>query len=758
MSDIMLMHHLRFPDLSHDLGFIGSMFSNKPQWKENKKDFKLYNARDVDVTLQAYRQLKPMLQHSDLLNLYELVQVPLAKICKLMSDTGFKINPNRIEEVREKITNEILAEEKYLPEDLRTRTILVGRRSDAPAGTVGKSGKPVKYITTQVEETERPWASSAQVAKYLYETLGLEPVRDLKTDKITTGKMAIAKLYNRTKNPAIKAIGSLRKKASILNLFAKEEMLKIGVVKTHFNVHGTACLSPETLVCTSDLNWKSIGETEVGETLIGFDEEGLFRKLRPSIIEEKKDLVLPSYRITTSKGTIYASADHGWLVNKGKQKSAKGCYQWQPSSALKPGDVLAYWKDPWFAGDTFTDGYIAGFFDGEGCVHKKTGGLHFSQNEGSTLEEIKDKLSSLGYAYHQTPSDKKLKHVHVHDGIRVVGSTRPQRLLKRSDSFWLNKLAYGKPVEVLEVEFLGNRPNVGIRTSTRTFIANGFLSHNSGRLSSSDPNLQNITEAARHLYVPRHEGWSIIDVDYSGIENRLTAYFANDQERLDRFTSIPDYSEHKHAASIFFGIPYDEVEKDNDKDAPYGKAKRIVHGSNYGMGAKKISMMYDMDFNETKRLLEAWKKELGKTVQWQNRLADQAKKDGFLTTPFGRKRWFYTTSYYTESLSFLPQSAAADVIFRAMLGLMYERINWPLELVSKVVGYVEPLPKPAQLLIQVHDSLVFESPNEMIPQVVGTIKRVMEQPWRELGGLILPIGISVGPSWGEAKKYGGPVL
>lgn len=518
--DTMLLQHLRFPDLPHDLEFVGSQFSNKPAWKADKKDFELYCARDVDVTFQAFRQLKPMIEQAKMMDLYKYVQVPLAKICKDMNTLGFKINPKRITEVREKITNEILAEEKYLPENLRTHTILVGRRSDAPAGTLGKSGKPVKYITTKVEETVRPWASSTEVAKYLYETLGLEPVKDLKTDKVTTGKMAIAKLYNRTKNPAIKAIGSLRKKSSILTLFAKEEMLKIGTVHTHFNVHGTA----------------------------------------------------------------------------------------------------------------------------------------------------------------------------------------------------------------------------------------------SGRLSSSDPNLQNITEAARHLYVPRHEGWSIIDVDYSGIENRLTAYFANDQERLDRFVSIPDYSEHKHAVEIFFGIPYAEVEKDNDKDAPYGKAKRIVHGSNYGMGAKKISLMYDMEFSETKRLLDLWKQALGKTVSWQNKLADQAKKEGFLTTPFGRKRWFYTTSYYTESLSFLPQSAAADVIFRAMLGLMYERINWPLELVQKVVGYVEPLPKPANLLIQVHDSLVLEAPDDIIPQVVGVLKRVLEQPFRELGGLVLPIGIAVGKSWGETEKYNGPVL
>jgi len=518
--DTMLLQHLRFPDLPHDLEFVGSQFCNKPAWKADKKNFELYCARDTDVTFQAFRQLRPLVEQGGLMDLYRYVQVPLAKICKHMSEKGFKVNPNRIGEVRERITAEIQAEEKYLPESLQTHNIVVRKRQPAPPGTLGKSGKPVKFIHTEVEEQETPWASPTKIAKWLHEELGLQPIPDLKTGKPSTGKIALDKHYNKTKNRAIKAVKNLKKMNSLLTLFCKEEMLSVDTIHTHFNVHGTA----------------------------------------------------------------------------------------------------------------------------------------------------------------------------------------------------------------------------------------------SGRLSSSDPNLQNITESARFIYVPRHEGWSIIDVDYSGIENRLTAYFANDTERMERFLTIPDYSEHKHAVSVFFGIPYDEVEKDNDKDAPYGKAKRIVHGSNYGMGAKKISMMYDMDFKETKDLLDKWKSALAKTVQWQNRLADEAKREGVLTTPFGRKRWFYTTSYYTESLSFLPQSAAADVIFRAMLGLMYERISWPLEMVLKVVGCVEPLPHPANLVVQVHDSLIIETPDILIPQVVGVLKRVMEQPWKELGGLVLPIGIAVGKSWGETEKYKGPIL
>jgi DNA polymerase-1 len=274
----------------------------------------------------------------------------------------------------------------------------------------------------------------------------------------------------------------------------------------------------------------------------------------------------------------------------------------------------------------------------------------------------------------------------------------------------------------------------------------------SGRLSSSEPNLQNIPEDARYIYVPSRPGWKIIDVDYSQIESRLTAWFAKDTDKL-KLLAQPGWSEHKHNASTFFDIPYEDVVKDNDKDAPYGKAKRITHGVNYGMGAKKICMLYDMDFKEVKRLVEIWRKTNYKVYQWQNVTSELGKRQGYLTTPFGRKRWFYTSSAYTESLSFLPQSTAADIIFRAMLGLMYERIGLSKSIAEQTVRYAEALPQPAQLLLQVHDSLVFECPEEMVPEVVAIVKRVMEQPWPELGGFYIPIGVKVGDSWGLAEDY-----
>lgn len=171
------------------------------------------------------------------------------------------------------------------------------------------------------------------------------------------------------------------------------------------------------------------------------------------------------------------------------------------------------------------------------------------------------------------------------------------------------------------------------------------------------------------------------------------------------------------------------------------------------MGAQKIADTYDLDLKETKDLLYKWKSAIGKTVAWQDETSKLAKRQGYLCNPFTRRRWFYTADYHTKSLAFIPSSTAADIIFRAMIGLMYEQIGWPLEKVKRVVSHIEPLPQPAQLHLQVHDSLLFSYPIAMREQVLGTVKRVMEQPWRELNGFSIPIGISIGPSWGECKSY-----
>lgn len=528
ISDTMLLQHLRFPNLPHDLEFIGSCFSNKPAWKHDKGIFELYCARDCDVTMQAYRQLWPMIQQERMVELYELTQVPLAKILHEMTAVGVKQDPTRLKEVREKFVKEIEIYAAKLPEELRPKMVTVRKRTLAPPGTLGKSKKPVKYTHVEVQELEKPYRSGPIKQQYLYGTLGLPVQLHPKTQEPTTDKTAMDKLSS-----------FIRKDKHMPQAEKSFKLMVIGTLKTLSKY--------ETLVN-------------------GFLKDG--------------------------------GDDHAVRV--------------------------------------------------------------------------------------------------IHPSFNPHG------------------------------------------TST-------------GRLSSSNPNFQNQPETARYMYVPHYSGWEWASLDFSGIENRIMALNAHDTERLERMNT--GLSEHKYACSMFFDIPYDDVVKDNDPEAPYNKAKHIVHGTDRGMGAKKINLMFGIEFGEAKRLQNLWKQQIAKTIQYQEQVAKQAERDGVLVNPYGRKAWFYTQKTYTESISFPPQSTGADTIFRCMIALYHERIGWPLEKVVKIADYIEPLPEPARMLISVHDSLEFEYPTEMRDKVLGAAYRVMTQPWKELGGYQFPVSIAIGPSWGETEAY-----
>lgn len=275
-----------------------------------------------------------------------------------------------------------------------------------------------------------------------------------------------------------------------------------------------------------------------------------------------------------------------------------------------------------------------------------------------------------------------------------------------------------------------------------------------GRLSCSGDELkiqlQNQTEDMRVVYVPSQPGWKLISVDFSQMEARLAAWFAKDTTRAARF-DLPGFNEYKYAASIFLGVPMEEVKKEKDPEAPYHQAKIIVLGMDRALGSRKISMQNDIPEAEVKKMQRRWREEIPATMRWQEAIGNEAKQRKLLYNPFGRRGLFYGGNAYTEGISFLPQSTGADVIFRCMIALMHQRVEWPLSRVEPLVPLIRTLPEPARLLIQVHDELVFEAPAGAVDEVVGVCKEVMHQPWPELDGLCLPVSASAGGNWLEME-------
>jgi hypothetical protein len=180
-------------------------------------------------------------------------------------------------------------------------------------------------------------------------------------------------------------------------------------------------------------------------------------------------------------------------------------------------------------------------------------------------------------------------------------------------------------------------------------------------------------------------------------------------------------------------------------------AKAAVHGSDRMMGAKKMWEKNDLDPGLVKTALAMWKDLIKETIQWQGKVAQECKR-GWVRNPFKRMLWFWETGAATRAVSFYPQSTAFDVIARAMIGLMFERIGWPEDWARKVCPVICPLPAEADLNLQVHDELVVETTTEAaVEPTIQAMTTVMTQGWPELNGLSLPVGIAKGLSWGECE-------
>jgi len=251
------------------------------------------------------------------------------------------------------------------------------------------------------------------------------------------------------------------------------------------------CVAPDTLILKADLTWVAAAEINVGDEIIGFDEQfhGKKSKYRRSIVHKVSRVTNPCYLVETDKGNMTASTNHAWLV-----RNFEHVYKWKTTDKLKVGQQLKFFGQPWITDTGYIAGRLAGFFDGEGAVSRNgetSAELSVSQNIGTTLDYYRELLTTLGYPIRErnkTNKNSKCTCVHVairsrYAAMRFLGSIRPIRLTSQGYRFWENASVAGGQHEqiatILRITFLGNGETVAIRTSTKTLITNGFLTHNS---------------------------------------------------------------------------------------------------------------------------------------------------------------------------------------------------------------------------------------------------------------------------------------
>ncbi|WP_216700560.1 DNA polymerase I [Priestia filamentosa] len=263
-----------------------------------------------------------------------------------------------------------------------------------------------------------------------------------------------------------------------------------------------------------------------------------------------------------------------------------------------------------------------------------------------------------------------------------------------------------------------------------------------GRLSSTDPNLQNIPirleegKKIRQAFVPSHEGWMIFAADYSQIELRVLAHIAQDKKLINAFKH--DLDIHTQTAMDVFKVERDEV-----TDNMRRHAKAVNFGIVYGISDYGLSQSLNISRKEAQKFIDRYLESFPGVQAYMNNIIQDAKEAGYVTTLLHRRRYlpeltsrnFNLRSFAERTAMNTPiQGSAADIIKKAMLEVQKRLKEEELE---------------AKLLLQVHDELIFEAPTSEIEKLQKLVPEVMEHAIE----LSVPLKVdhAYGETWFDAK-------
>ena len=257
-----------------------------------------------------------------------------------------------------------------------------------------------------------------------------------------------------------------------------------------------------------------------------------------------------------------------------------------------------------------------------------------------------------------------------------------------------------------------------------------------GRLSSKDPNLQNIpvrTDAGKKIRegFVAPEGKVLVSADYSQFELRLAAILANDKELIDDFNNGVDI--HTKTASEAFNVPINEVTK-----AQRRAAKVINFGVLYGMSVRGLADAAKMPFYEAKEFIDNYFKLRAPVKRLLERILKQANEQGYVETFYGRRR----PTPDVKSANFVIRQAA----IRAAENMPIQGTEADL-MKRAMIRVDEKLPEGADLIMQVHDSLIVECDVNKVEEVKKILKQEMEAVAPELN-IKLAVEVTTGQNWG----------
>ncbi len=262
-----------------------------------------------------------------------------------------------------------------------------------------------------------------------------------------------------------------------------------------------------------------------------------------------------------------------------------------------------------------------------------------------------------------------------------------------------------------------------------------------GRLSSNNPNLQNIpikTERGREIrkaFVPRNKNYLLLAADYSQIELRIIAALSKEETMIQAFKNGEDI--HASTASKVFNVPIEKVTREQRSNA-----KTINFGIIYGVSAFGLSNQTNLNRTEAKALIDAYYETYPKLRKYMQNQVDFARDNGYVQTVLGRRRYLKNINSRNQvvknaaernAVNAPIQGSAADIIKIAMIAIQ-EKL--------KVGEY------KSKMLLQVHDELVFDVHKEELEQIKKIVEQEMENAYKLDVPLVVDVG--VGLNWLEA--------
>lgn len=274
------------------------------------------------------------------------------------------------------------------------------------------------------------------------------------------------------------------------------------------------CVTPDTLLLTDDMRHVRADEIEVGDKLVTFDmdlpEGKKYRELRRGQVVKTGRAVKDCITVNAGGVSVTCSTDHRWWARLDKEPHRGGRFMWLRADELKPGYELLSLGQPWEHDNSYSSGYVAGMYDGEGSLQARGLGhnatsLLFSQVEGPAMREFVKHFESLGLPGEyrarkqgSTSNTSGIQTTAIRNIMRVLGTVRPTRLLLKAQgldssngtapgckgagtSFYEGMSLTGGACDTAKIESVvpaGKQEVILVETDTHTFVANGLLSHN----------------------------------------------------------------------------------------------------------------------------------------------------------------------------------------------------------------------------------------------------------------------------------------